>query len=74
MYIKALLQGGAAGQTGPARIGVTIFMKKFSRFDVGFLASGLLGLFGYLLGAPVEAVIVLILMGTAVEYLISRGD
>lgn len=47
-------------------------MKKFTRFDIGFWASGLLGLLAYLLGAPAEAVIVLILVGTTVEFLISR--
>ena len=51
-----------------------MLMKKFPRFNVGFWASGLLGLFGYLLGAPVEAVVVLILVGTTIEFLITRGD
>jgi hypothetical protein len=49
-------------------------MKNFPRLDIGYWAAGLLGLLGYLLGAPVEAVIALILVGTTIEYLISRGD
>jgi len=45
-------------------------MKKFTgRERVGFLASGLLGLLGYLVGAPIEAVIVFVVAGTAIEQL-----
>ncbi|MEM1401718.1 MAG: hypothetical protein AAGG55_00175 [Pseudomonadota bacterium] len=40
--------------------------------SIGFIASGLLGLLGYWIGAPIEAVLVLVLIGTSIEYLLTK--
>ena len=49
-------------------------MKKIPLPDIGFWASGLVALLGYFVGAPVEAVIVLVIVGTTIEYMISHRD